>query len=75
MTANLLELNEVHKDYRIRRFGRVIRTSNALNKLSFNVEKGQIFGFLGPNGAGKTTTIINSINDNSNNNIKHKQVA
>ena len=57
MTANLLELNDVHKDYRIRRFGRVIRTSNALNKLSFNVEKGQIFGFLGPNGAGKTTTI------------------
>ena len=57
MTASLLELNEVQKDYRIRRFGRVIRTSNALNKLSFNVEKGQIFGFLGPNGAGKTTTI------------------
>jgi len=57
MAASLLELNEVQKDYRIRRFGRVIRTSNALNKLSFNVEKGQIFGFLGPNGAGKTTTI------------------
>ena len=57
MATTLLELNEVQKDYRIRRFGRVIRTSNALNKLSFNVEKGQIFGFLGPNGAGKTTTI------------------
>ena len=57
MATNLLELKEVQKDYRIRRFGRVIRTSNALNKLSFNVEKGQIFGFLGPNGAGKTTTI------------------
>jgi|TARA_B100000959_G_scaffold178046_1_gene186232 ABC-2 type transport system ATP-binding protein len=57
MTASLLELNEVKKDYHIRRYGRVIRTSNALNKLTFNVEKGQIFGFLGPNGAGKTTTI------------------
>jgi ABC-2 type transport system ATP-binding protein len=57
MAASLLELNEVQKDYRIRRFGRVIRSSNALNKLSFSVEKGQIFGFLGPNGAGKTTTI------------------
>jgi len=57
MATTLLELKEVQKDYRIRRFGRVIRTSNALNKLSFNVEKGQIFGFLGPNGAGKTTTI------------------
>ena len=57
MATTLLELKKVQKDYRIRRFGRVIRTSNALNKLSFNVEKGQIFGFLGPNGAGKTTTI------------------
>ena len=57
MAASLLELNEVQKDYRIRRFGRVVRSSNALNKLSFNVEKRQIFGFLGPNGAGKTTTI------------------
>jgi ABC-2 type transport system ATP-binding protein len=57
MAVSLLELNEVQKDYRIRRFGRVVRSSNALNKLSFNVEKGQIFGFLGPNGAGKTTTI------------------
>ena len=29
----------------------------AVNNLSFNVKKGEIFGFLGPNGAGKTTTI------------------
>jgi ABC-2 type transport system ATP-binding protein len=54
---SLLELDEVQKDYRIRSFGRVIRTTKALNKLSLKVEKGQIFGFLGPNGAGKTTTI------------------
>ena len=54
---SLLELNEVQKDYRIRSFGRVIRTTKALDKLSLKVEKGQIFGFLGPNGAGKTTTI------------------
>ena len=29
----------------------------AVDSLSFNVSKGEIFGLLGPNGAGKTTTI------------------
>jgi ABC-2 type transport system ATP-binding protein len=29
----------------------------AVNKVSFSVERGEIFGFLGANGAGKTTTI------------------
>lgn len=29
----------------------------AVNKISFNVEKGEIFGFLGANGAGKTTAM------------------
>jgi ABC-2 type transport system ATP-binding protein len=29
----------------------------AVDNLSFNVRKGEIFGLLGPNGAGKTTTI------------------
>lgn len=29
----------------------------AVNRISFTVNKGEIFGFLGPNGAGKTTTI------------------
>jgi len=29
----------------------------AVNKISFEVNKGEIFGFLGPNGAGKSTTI------------------
>ena len=29
----------------------------AVNKASFEVKEGEIFGFLGPNGAGKTTTI------------------
>lgn len=36
-----------------RRFGGFV----AVNRLSFSVAKGEIFGFLGPNGAGKSTTI------------------
>lgn len=29
----------------------------AVDRVSFTVERGQVFGFLGPNGSGKTTTI------------------
>jgi ABC-2 type transport system ATP-binding protein len=29
----------------------------AVDNISFDIKKGEIFGFLGPNGAGKTTTI------------------
>ena len=29
----------------------------AVNKISFNIQKGEIVGFLGPNGAGKSTTM------------------
>lgn len=36
-----------------KRFDEVI----AVNRITFSVNKGEMFGFLGPNGAGKTTTI------------------
>ena len=29
----------------------------AVDDISFEIEKGELFGFLGPNGAGKTSTI------------------
>ncbi len=40
-------------DNLVRRYG----DFTAVNRISFSVGKGEIFGFLGPNGAGKTTTI------------------
>ena len=36
---------------------RVFGSFKAVDSISFNVAKGEIFGFLGANGAGKTTTI------------------
>jgi len=37
----------------VKKFG----TFNAVDHVSFEIKKGEIFGLLGPNGAGKTTTI------------------
>jgi len=45
---NALEITDLTKF-----FGK----QKTLDKVSFKVEKGEIFGFLGPNGAGKSTTI------------------
>lgn len=36
---------------------RLHRVVEAVKGISFDVKRGEIFGFLGPNGAGKTTTI------------------
>jgi ABC-2 type transport system ATP-binding protein len=40
-------------DSLVKRYGAVL----AVDDISFEVYRGEIFGFLGPNGAGKTTTI------------------
>ena len=37
----------------VKRYG----SHTAVHKVSFAVERGEIFGILGPNGAGKTTTV------------------
>jgi ABC-2 type transport system ATP-binding protein len=39
------------------RVGFFARRVDAVREVSFEVRRGEIFGFLGPNGAGKTTTI------------------
>lgn len=49
---NVIETQDLRKNYGKRR-----RQIKAVDGISFQVEKGQIFGFLGPNGSGKTTTI------------------
>ncbi|MFA0821647.1 MAG: ATP-binding cassette domain-containing protein [Methanomethylovorans sp.] len=44
----MIEVNSLRKEY-----GEFV----AVDQLSFNVKKGEIFGIVGPNGAGKTTTL------------------
>lgn len=39
------------------RLKKTIRKKEIIKGLSFELQKGEVFGFLGPNGAGKTTTI------------------
>lgn len=45
---NIIEIKNITKKY---------GNFTAVDNISFDVKKGEIFAFLGPNGAGKTTTI------------------
>ena len=44
----MLQINHLSKQF---------KNTKAVDSISFNVQKGDIYGFLGPNGAGKTTSI------------------
>lgn len=47
-TDTILSVTNLSKSY---------KGFKAVDKLNFEVKKGEVFGFLGPNGAGKSTTI------------------
>ena len=55
----ILTINNLDK-----RFGKV----HAVNNVSFEIKKGNVYGILGPNGSGKSTTlgiILNVVNRTS----------
>src|SRR5215470_9711518 len=45
----------IEVEHLVKRYPRLQR--NAVDDISFSVQRGETFGLLGPNGAGKTTTI------------------
>jgi ABC-2 type transport system ATP-binding protein len=47
-TSSMIKLENVSKFY---------KTFPAVNDFTFEIGRGEVFGFIGPNGAGKTTTI------------------
>ncbi len=55
----VIEVKDLQKTYQLPRKDRREGASQfqAVKGISFQVEKGEIFGILGPNGAGKTTTL------------------
>jgi len=50
----VVQVERLRKHFRVGFWGRRV---TAVEDLSLDVRRGEVFGFLGPNGAGKTTTI------------------
>ncbi len=48
LSTSLVRFENIEKSY---------KDTKALKGISFEIKKGEIFGYVGPNGAGKTTTI------------------
>ncbi len=69
VSMNIISVDELCKSYRVsvKKPGIAATLSNFLNRqlhvveavkrVSFNIDQGEIVGFIGPNGAGKTTTL------------------
>lgn len=65
----MIELNEICKSFRVAKrdpgllgaakslFHREYNTVQALDKVSFTIDDGEMVGYIGPNGAGKSSTI------------------
>jgi ABC-2 type transport system ATP-binding protein len=54
VTDRVVQIENIRKVFRVGFWGRRV---TAVDQLSLDVRRGEVFGFLGPNGAGKTTTL------------------
>jgi oligopeptide/dipeptide ABC transporter ATP-binding protein len=53
---SLLDVQGLSTDFVSRDFGNRVRTANALNSVSFSIDRGEILGLVGETGAGKSLT-------------------